>query len=252
MLAIIGGTGLSQIDCFKAIGDELVQTPYAETEVCIHRLRHGTSELVFLPRHGKGHVIPPHRINYRANIWALRHVGVTHIVAVNAVGGIHPELSPGMFAVPDQIIDYTSGRSTTFFEDDLASVQHIDFTKPYDERLRVRLMHACADQHAADGTTVGVLAAGVYGCTDGPRLETAAEIRRLRQDGCDMVGMTGMPEAALARELDLAYASLVLSVNWAAGISAEPITLEKIHAILDAGKHTVQGVLQRLAAGDYA
>lgn len=251
MLAIIGGTGLSQIDCFNVAGEDLVQTPYADAAVAVTRLQHDGQTLMFLPRHGRGHVLPPHRINYRANIWALRHVGVTHIIAVNAVGGIHSNLGPGAFAVPDQIIDYTSGRSATFFEDDLETVHHIDFTDPYDASLRGRLLMACAEQQEQEGASVSVFAGGVYGCMNGPRLETAAEVRRLQRDGCDMVGMTGMPEAALARELELAYASLVLSVNWAAGLGPEPITLEKIHQILNAGMHTVQGILQRLASEEF-
>jgi 5'-methylthioinosine phosphorylase len=251
MLAIIGGTGLSQLEHFERVDVEAVPTAYAEAPVAVLRLRHEHHEVLFLPRHGEGHVLPPHRINYRANIQALKLLGATHVIAINAVGGIHVELGPGHFAVPDQIIDYTSGRSVTFFVDDQSPVHHIDFTQPYDENLRQCMLRACGEQVAIEGDDVRVLAGGVYGCTDGPRLETAAEVRRLKRDGCDMVGMTGMPEAALAREQELAYASLALSVNWAAGLGSEAITMEKIHQVLDRGMHTVRSVLQRLANQDF-
>lgn len=248
MLAIIGGTGLTRIDCFDSIGVEALTTPYGKEEVCMTLFRQEANRLVFLPRHGESHSIAPHKINYRANLWALKQLGVTHVLAVNAVGGIHPELGPGAFAVPDQIIDYTSGRVSTFYEDEFDAVRHIDFTEPYDEELRQRLLQAFSGSRKASAISLPVLERGVYGCTNGPRLETAAEVRRLRRDGCDMVGMTGMPEAALARELDIAYASLALSVNWAAGIGDEVITMEKIHEILDGGMQSVRACLQVLAA----
>ncbi len=194
----------------------------------------------FLARHGHPHTIPPHRVNYRANLWALREAGVSRIIAVNAVGGIHADLPTGRFCVPDQLIDYTWGRPSSFYEDGLEEVVHVDFADPYDTELRARLLPAAAAQgvDCRDG--------GVYAATQGPRLETAAEIRRLERDGADLVGMTGMPEAALARELGLAYACLALVVNPAAGKSSEVITMAAIEAVVKAGMQQVRAVLREV------
>lgn len=253
MLAIIGGTGLSRLEGFEDAHKQSIETPYSDTAVEVKLCSFNGNELLFLPRHGADHVIPPHRINYRANIWALQKAAATKIVAVNAVGGIHTELGPGNFAVPDQIIDYTWGRSPSFFENDLDEVTHIDFTHPYTESLRQQLISTVQKVNESIKTTESAeseracLGSGVYGTTQGPRLETAAEIRRFSADGCDMVGMTGMPEAALARELNLEYASLAFSVNWAAGLSEELISLDEIHLVLSDGMGFVTRVLQELA-----
>lgn len=246
MLAIIGGTGLTSIDCFESVGHENIMTPYVDKPISISLFRSGDSSVAFLPRHGEGHKLPPHKVNYRANIWALKELGVSDIIAVNAVGGIHEELGPGCFAVPDQIIDYTWGRDSTYFEDNLESVTHIDFTNPFDEPLRQRLIKNISEIKVEAKPDFGFLDSGVYGCTQGPRLETAAEIRRLRQDGCDLVGMTAMPEAALARELNIRYAMLALSVNWGAGLSAGEISMEEIYKVLDEGMGVVARVLGSL------
>ena len=249
MLSIRGGTGLSRLDCFESAGQESIVTPFADEAVSINLYKHGVTTLAFLPRHGSDHVVPPHRINYRANIWALHQLTVNQILAIHAVGGIHQDLAPGTFAVPNQLIDYTSGRHSTFFEDDLAAVTHIDFTVPYDEDLRRHLLSSAQVVNAQNKTQRVVMDGGVDGCTQGPRLETAAEIKRLRRDGCDMVGMTGMPEAALARELQMAYASLAFSVNCAAGLSDELITLDNIHRVLDDGMGFVSSLLRQLVTG---
>lgn len=243
MLAIIGGTGLSELSGFERLEKIALKTPYARSKVRLARMAVDEKEFIFLPRHGEGHKIPPHEINYRANIAALAELGVTEIVAVNAVGGIHGDLLPGSVAVPDQIIDYSHSRDASFFDGKLQPLQHIDFTHPYTESLRLRILEAA--QLANQKTNAGceIMAGGTYACMQGPRLETAAEIRRLAKDGCDMVGMTGMPEAALARELAIDYASLALSVNWGAGLSDEPITLADIHAVLDRGMVYVSAVL---------
>lgn len=246
MLGIIGGTGLSGIDCFESVGEESIPTPYSNHDVPVALCRHGAQKLAFLPRHGKDHSLSPHRINYRANIWALHQLSVTEIIAVNAVGGIHPELAPGHFCVPDQIIDYTADREASFHDEEFNGVRHVDFTVPYDQGLRTALLKACKDL-ASQGTIV--MDGGVYACTNGPRLETAAEIVKLRRDGCDMVGMTGMPEAALAREAGIAYASLALSVNWAAGIGTDVITMGEIQRVLDTGIGQVKTILLALVAG---
>lgn len=248
MLAIIGGSGLNTLPGFVA-GDPLsVQTVYAELPLQLSRGRVGDSaEVVFLPRHGDGHTVPPHRINYRANLFALHEAGVSAVLAVNAVGGVHRDLGPGAIAVPDQIIDYTWGREHTFFDGEFngvdspdrfsAAVTHIDFTAPYDEALRQLLIESAA--HCA----VPVVARGVYAATQGPRLETPAEVRRIERDGGDMIGMTGMPEAALARELGMAYASIALSVNWAAGLNDELITMDSIRQVLAQGMGNIQQIL---------
>lgn len=244
MLAVIGGTGLASLGGMELVGHEKVLTPYQSEPVKVMLFRSNGVTLAFLPRHGEGHKVPPHKINYRANLWALKEVGVKEVVAVNAVGGIHSSLGPGVFAVPDQIIDYSWGRASTYFEDDLESVTHIDFSQPFTESLRQRLIN-CAEPTAKEERRE-LIDFGVYGCTQGPRLESAAEIIRLRQDGCDLVGMTGMPEAALARELELDYAMLALSVNWAAGLSEEEITMAHINEVLDEGMTVIHLILNRL------
>lgn len=216
-LAIIGGTGLAKLKELEITRREVVYTPYGQPS---GPLTHGEldgRELVFLPRHGYGHTIPPHRVNYRANLWALKNIGVKRVLAVTAVGGIRHDMAPGAIAFPDQIIDYTWGRANTFFEDDLDHVTHIDFTQPYDAALRDTLIEA------ARLAGLDFVPAGTYGATQGPRLESAAEVDRLERDGCDMIGMTGMPEAALARELGLAYACCAVVANWGAGRGTQPI-----------------------------
>jgi 5'-methylthioinosine phosphorylase len=189
------------------------------------------TEIVFLPRHGYAHTIPPHRVNYRANLWALKSIGIERVLAVTAVGGIGENMAPGKLAFPDQLIDYTYGREHTFFVDHLDYVTHIDFTNPYDEVLRRQLIAA------AEKGGLMFIPSGTYGATQGPRLETAAEINRMEQDGCTMVGMTGMPETALARELELEYACCALVSNWAAGRGSGGI-----HAAIET--HLKKGLVQ--------
>jgi 5'-methylthioinosine phosphorylase len=237
-VAIIGGTGLTSLRGLEITHREVVHTPYGEPSGPItHGMLQG-KEVIFLARHGYGHTIPPHRVNYRANIWALKHVGVDRVLAVAAVGGIAETMAPTKLVIPDQIVDYTWSRNHTFFEVDLTHVTHIDFTYPYDDELRAKLLQAAkqAGVDAIDG--------GTYGATQGPRLETAAEIRRMRNDGCDIVGMTGMPEAVLARELGLAYASCSVVANWAAGVEAgATISMEQIRDNLDMGMEQVRRLL---------
>ena len=244
MLAIIGGTGLSQMAEFKSAGLQRVATPYSRKRVQVELFQTGDSKLAFLPRHGRQHAVPPHKINYRANIWALHKIGVSRIIAVSAVGGIHESLAPGTFAVPDQVIDYTTGRDSTFFEEGLEFVTHVDFTWPFDRVLRQQLLATIVTVNAQ----TSVMNGGVYGCTQGPRLETAAEIKRMQRDGCDLVGMTAMPEAVLARELNIPYAMLALSVNRAAGLGADEISMAEIQATVERGMGFVMAVLGKLAA----
>jgi len=227
MIAVIGGTGLTEPHFLDDIQIQAVATPFAKQPVQVSIGSLDGKPVAFLPRHGQGHKVPPHKINYRANLWALHKLGVTAVIGINAVGGIHSETGPGRLAVPKQIIDYTWGREHTFFAEGLEAVTHIDFTEPYDQALRTLLIDNAGQ--------TPLWPEGVYGCTQGPRLESAAEVQRLLRDGCDMIGMTGMPEAALARELDIAYACLALSVNWAAGLTEELITMAAIEEVLSTG-----------------
>lgn len=236
MLALIGGTGLNTlegIEGFQLSRAEGIATRYSETTVEVSVYSYLGNELLFIPRHGDGHLVPPHRINYRANIDALRLAGATRVVAMNAIGGIAPQLCPGSIAIPMQIIDYSYGRISSFYEDNLDGVVHIDFGEPYSRELRQSLLDAAARANAPRREPVAVIDGGVYGCTQGPRLETNAEIKRLQADGCTMVGMTGMPEAALAREAGLDYATIGLVVNWAAGLTQDTITLDEIYEVIE-------------------
>jgi 5'-methylthioinosine phosphorylase len=242
-LAIIGGSGFTQLEGLEIIRREVVHTPFGEASAPLtHGILNG-HRVVFLPRHGAGHTISPHEINYRANIWALHNIGVRRVVAMAAVGGITGRMGPGSIAVPDQIIDYTYGRDHTFFESDLTQVTHIEFSEPYCEELRKRLLAA------AEGAGVVVVAGGTYAATQGPRLETAMEVKRLEKDGCDLVGMTGMPEAALARELDLCYAACAIVANWAAGKGEGPITMKQIEQTLAASMDRARRLLAELVTG---
>jgi len=238
--AIIGGTGLTQFDGLTIRQSLPMNTPYGAPSADIQIGDYAGREVMFLARHGHPHRLPPHKVNYRANIWALKQAGAEAILAVNAVGGIRSDMGTGHFCVPHDLVDYTSGREHTFFADDLEQVTHIDFSHPYSAPLRTRLIAALAAQGCAFSDS------GVYGCTQGPRLETAAEIVRMERDGCDIVGMTGMPEAALARELELDYASLALVVNPAAGKSAAVISMREIEQALEGGIETVKAILARV------
>lgn len=236
-LAIIGGTGLTSLENLHITKREVVQTPYGEPSAPLTFGELAGKEVVFLPRHGHGHTIPPHKINYRANIWALHQAGAKKIIAVAAVGGIQDDMYATRLVVPDQIIDYTAARVTTFFEEGLSHVTHIDFSYPYCPELRKMLIDTCAKLN------IDVAKSGVYAATQGPRLETAAEINRLERDGCHIVGMTGMPEAALAKELDLCYATLAVVANRAAGRGDENLTMEIIQGHLDKGMKDVRNVI---------
>ena len=241
MLAIIGGTGLTRLANLDVKRRRAVRTPYGEPSA---QLTSGTIRgvpVIFLARHGDGHTIPPHQVNYRANLWALKEEGAREIVSVASVGGIRRDLGPGTIVVPHQIVDYTWGRASTFFEGE-AAVKHIDFTEPYSAGLRARLLAAAkrSGEAAGDGA--------VYAATQGPRLETAAEIDRLERDGADIVGMTGMPEAALAREIDLAYAAIAVVVNHAAGrgASAHGIQVQDIGGVLEKTMGRVLKIIEAL------
>lgn len=236
-LAIIGGSGLSQLEGLTITRQHCPLTPYGKPSAPLLFGAYAGKTVIFLARHGTQHTIPPHKINYRANLWSLKEAGVTDIIAIAAVGGIHPALQPTDIVVPHQLIDYTWSREHTFFVGEPNPVAHVDFTHPYCETLRTQLLQAA--QHL----TLTVHTQGVYGATQGPRLETAAEIARMARDGCDIVGMTGMPEAVLARELGICYATCALVVNKAAGLGTATITMEEISANLAIGLTQVRQLL---------
>ena len=237
-IGVIGGTGLYQLDGVEEIERVKLSTRWGEPSSEIIIGQQGDQQIAFLARHGLKHNIPPHKINYRANIWALKECGVKKIIAVAAVGGITGDMSPETLVVPDQIIDYTYAREHTFFEDDLQQVTHIDFTEPYSAELRKLLIDS------ALGQLTDIRSGGVYAATQGPRLESAAEIERLKRDGASIVGMTGMPEAALARELGMEYACLALVVNWAAGCAGtRVIDHAQMQKIVDKGMVKLKSVL---------
>ncbi len=246
MLAIIGGSGLAQLSNLEVTHRQVVRTPYGEPSGALTFGNIQGHEAIFLARHGYGLTIPPHEVNYCANIWALHSQKVRNVVAVATVGGIRSDLAPGTLAVPDQIIDYTHGRKSTFFSTTDHSVTHIDFTRPYDELLRQRLFKA------AEAAGEPLVADGTYAATQGPRLETAAEVNRLERDGAHMVGMTGMPEASLARELGLCYATIAVVVNPAAGrgSSERSVKLEDIHAVSQRAMARVRHILEKLVMLD--
>jgi 5'-methylthioadenosine phosphorylase/5'-methylthioinosine phosphorylase len=238
-IAIIGGSGLTQLENLEVSSREAIHTPYGDpsSELVFGNLK--GREVVFLPRHGVEHAIPPHAINYRANIWAIKQTGATHIIAVNAVGAI-ADLEVGSLAFPNQIIDYTYGREHTFFGAEYRQVTHVDFSDPYCESLREALIAGAAQ------ASLSVPAQITYAATQGPRFETAAEIARLERDGAHVVGMTGMPEAGLARELGLCYAAIAVIVNPAAGKTTGEISLEEIEQNLDISVSKVRVLLEQV------
>lgn len=246
MLAIIGGTGLTQLANLELTHRQVVRTPYGEASGPLTFGKLNGRDVIFLARHGYGHTIPPHAVNYQANVWALQEQGASKVVSVASVGGIRSDLVPGSLVVPKQILDYTYGRKHTYFDGPDQPVTHVDFTHPYCEILRRRLVEVAgkSGQPIVDG--------GVYATTQGPRLESAAEIDRLERDGADMVGMTGMPEAGLARELGMRYAAVAVVVNHAAGRgeSSEGIHLDQINAVLKSSMVKVRALLEKLVVQD--
>jgi 5'-methylthioadenosine phosphorylase len=241
MLAIIGGSGLTKLANLEVGRRKVARTPYGDPSGPVTFGRIGKSEVLFLARHGYGHTIAPHEVNYRANLWALKQAGADSVVSVASVGGIRNDLWPGAIVLPHQVIDYTWGRASTYFEGPGTPVNHIDFTEPYSRELRAQLLKAAAacGERVTDG--------GVYAATQGPRLESAAEINRLERDGADIVGMTGMPEAALAREISLDYATIAVVANYAAGRgdSTRAVALDKIGEVLDQAMTRVRRIIEK-------
>ncbi len=245
-LAVIGGTGLYALADLQDVETHQPVTRYGALSGPV---RVGTLDgrrVAFLARHGEGHSVPPHQVNYRANLAALQALGATRVLALNTVGGITERFGPRVLACPDQLIDYTWGRVSTLCEEPGTEVLHVDFGDPYTPSLRHRVLDA------AQVAGVALVDGGCYGATQGPRLETKAEIARLRRDGCDLVGMTGMPEAGLARELGLDYACLAIVANWAAGAGPDPdetITLQDVLDNVAAASAGVPALVSALLAG---
>jgi 5'-deoxy-5'-methylthioadenosine phosphorylase len=241
MLAIIGGTGLTRLSTLAVAHREVVRTPYGEPSSALVYGQINGRDVVFIARHGHGHTIPPHRVNYRANLWTLKDRGASAVLAVASVGGIR-NVTPGDLVLPHQLIDYTHGRESSFFDGGDQRVIHVDFTHPYTPSLREKCLAA------AKAAAIPLAAAGVYGAVSGPRLETAAEIDRMDRDGATLVGMTGMPEAALARELALPYAAIAVVVNHAAGRgdSSDQISMEGIARVLETAMDRVRGLLEHV------
>lgn len=242
MLAIIGGSGLTQLANLEVTHREVMRTPYGDPSGAVTFGQLGGQPVAFLARHGYGHTIPPHEVNYRANLWALHKIGASGVVSVASVGSIRADLKPGDIVIPHQLIDYTWGRKSTYHEGCGVAVRHVDFTDPYDPALRQRLIEAAARA----GMTVSD--AAVYAVTQGPRLETAAEIDRFERDGADLVGMTAMPEAVLARELGLPYAAINLVANYAAGRadSRHGISFDAIEQVLQESMGRVRTIIAAL------
>ena len=241
-VAVIGGTGMNEWPGLTIQRAQPVGTPYGDPSAPLTYGRIFGTDVIFLPRHGDGHKLPPHLINYRANLWALRDAGVRSVIAIAAVGGIARAMKPAAVAVPDDLIDYTHGREHTFFDGVRAPLQHVDLSEPYAPALRRALLAG------AKKAGVRLVDGGVMGVTQGPRLESPAEIARMKRDGCDMVGMTGMPEAVLAREAGLDYAALAVSVNWAAGLGSGDIHGEIERSIAE-GMKKVRAVLAKALPG---
>lgn len=245
MLGIIGGTGFNQLPELSLLQSDWVDTPYGTPSSAIQQARWCEQDIAFLARHGQPHTIPPHKINYRANIWALQKMGVSHIVAIAAVGGI--SVAEGALVLPDQIVDYTYGREHTYYDgnpDAEFKLEHIDFSLPYCGILRGQLIGS------ATQSGIELIENGCYGATQGPRLESAAEIQRMQRDGCSIVGMTGMPEASLAKELGMSYACIAVVVNPAAGLSQQAITLESMQHVLKQGTKQVATLIGQLLVGN--
>ena len=236
-VAVIGGSGLAKLNGFRVRTRRVVRTPYGEPSGPLIEGEFIDHEVMFLARHGQGHRIPPHLVNYRANLWGLKDAGVDTVIAVAAVGAIRSDLEVSGLVFPDQILDYTHSRDHTFCDDRSTSVLHVDFSSPYCETLRAQLIAS------AVATSLSVSSRCTYAATQGPRLETAAEIDRLERDGADVVGMTGMPEAALAREIELNYATIAVISNPAAGRGEAALTMESIYNVLQVGMDKVHQLL---------
>lgn len=219
-IAVIGGTGIYSPDALKSFEEKIVQTPYGPALCNIGEM--AGNQVVFITRHGVGHKTPPHKVNYRANIWALKSLGTEEIFATTAVGSLNPEMKAGHFVVCDNVLDFTKSRINTFYDTPERGVAHVDFTYPYCPALREKVIR-CLEK-----TDITFHKTGVYVCTEGPRFETAAEIKMYAMLGGDVVGMTNMPESLLAREAEMCYTNCSIVTNMAAGISKTPLSHSEV------------------------
>jgi 5'-methylthioadenosine phosphorylase len=240
---VIAGSGIYHMPELEIINSVKLRSPYGEPSDIFRIGRLSGKEVAFLPRHGSMHHIPPHRINYRANIWGFRELGVKKILTIGATGGISKKMRPGAIIVLDQIIDMTSGRDATFYDED--EVVHIDFTEPFCPNLRKALIDAAAKT----GTTV--VKKGTYIAVNGPRLETAAEIKAFARHGADVVGMTGMPEAVLARELEICLAGLAVVTNAAAGLTEGKLTATEVVEAMKSSTEQIKALLKAFFSLDF-
>ncbi len=237
-IAVIGGSGFEEL--LGEVQERTVDTPYGPVRVSVGR--YGEEEIAFLARHGKSHGVPPHRVNYRANLWSMRELGVERIIATSAVGSINLNMKPGDFVILDQLMDFTKSRSYTFYDGHesphgMKAVTHVDFTEPYCPEVRKALVDAARELRLPYHPE------GTYACMEGPRFETRAEIRALRILGADVVGMTQCPEAALARELGICYASVAVVTNYAAGISSGKLTHTEVIELMSKKETELKALL---------
>lgn len=225
-VAVIGGSGVYSLEDIEVSGRRSVDTPYGESPEMVIGKMNGV-EVAFMPRHGGSHSTPPHEINYRANIWSLKKLGVKRILATTAVGSLDSEIEPGSFVLLDQFLDFTKDRSRTFYEGEDSEVVHIDMSQPYCPELRGVLLDSF------DSLDCEVFSDGTYVCTEGPRFETRAEIEMFAELGGDVVGMTNVPESVLARELEICYSTISIVTNYAAGISEDKLTHDEVAEIME-------------------
>jgi 5'-methylthioinosine phosphorylase len=237
-LGIIGGTGMDQWGDPEAV--HTLDTPYGLPSSALQEFHSGGARIIFLARHGEAHNIPPHAVNYRANCWAMKRIGVDHLLGVNAVGAIRAGINESDLVVPDQIVDYTWGREHTISDSGDVPLIHADFEFPYDSRLRKMLVAAAAS------SGVQIHDGGTHGVAQGPRFESAAEVKRMQRDGCDVVGMTAMPEVAIARELGLDFAGLCVISNIASGLSDEPVNHQDILVVLKTAMDNARTLIRAL------
>ena len=238
MIGIIGGTGIYDTKNAEEIRKEVVKTPYRDAPE-IKIVSFEGKEVAFLPRHSKSHGVPPHKINYRANIYALKEIGVDRIISTNSVGGINESFAPGDVVIPHDFLDFTKGRESTFYDD---RVVHIDVSSPYCGEIRSALLKAA-------GPVSNVFGEGVYACTQGPRFETPTEIKMIKTLGGDIVGMTGVPEVVLAREMQMCYGSLCIVANFAAGIKEDKLTATEVKDIVKKNEEILGEIIAHAVKG---
>jgi len=236
-IAIIGGTGVYDPNILHNVRDAEIDTPYGSVKYKVGE--YAGKDIAFIPRHGSGHSIPPHLINYRANIWGMKKLGIENIIATTAVGSLNLAMKPGDFVLVDQFLDFTKNRVSTFYEGGDRGVVHVDITTPYCPNLRANLLEA------ATAVGIAVHEQGVYVCTEGPRFETPAEIAMFAKLGGDLVGMTNVPEVVLAREAEICYSTVSMVTNYGAGISPQPLTHGEVLETMSANSENIKKLIMK-------